>query len=192
VKGRVIVNGKDITEHVEGFQLNSEYDLDEYDIPQEDEVPEAGWGLPVWMRGAPGGVENPFVDMEGVDRRALRIRELVLPPQWRLYGKDRDLRDAKLGYMLLGDAMRNYTMPAARGFQALAQIAQRENGQAQLRPVIARLSENMSEERVAKVHRIAIELFHWTMQEWRIKAAAAIRTEPRPSPNVRKKKDRRK
>lgn len=126
--------------------------------------------VPLWM-STPAGIENPYVDTHGTDHQQLRIRELSLPLEFRLPGKQRDLRDAYLGRFLLHDAMRYMTMPAVQGMEFLMALAQRENGRAQLNGIISELETGMAAEKAEKAKAVARLMFAWTIQQWRTSSA---------------------
>jgi hypothetical protein len=113
----------------------------------------------------PAGVENPFVDNEGVDRRELRIREMKFPPEMRMSGPKQSLRDAYLGRMMLDDALPRHQVPGVAG---MWHHAMRENGRIQLNQVIAELEQRLSSEDARKCREIAKQIFSWQMNERRI------------------------
>lgn len=129
---------------------------------------------PPWMKEM-DGVENPFVDEHGVDRKALRLREMSLPPQYRLKHRRADLRDAYLARFLLHDAMRGNMPIQKKGWDRLLAIAQRENGRAQLAVVIRDIEKTLHRNEIDEIKEIARVLFSFTMHEQRARAARRIK-----------------
>lgn len=103
---------------------------------------------------------SQFVDEYGVDHEELRRRELALPPELRMTGKRRDLRDAFLAKFMLSEAMAPWTMPVYdNAVDMLSAIGQRENARGQAQQVINELSRKLPAEDVEKCKEVA-KLLH--------------------------------
>lgn len=130
-------------------------------------------GLPLWLKGI--GTPGSNVGNSEVDPAELRLREMRLPPEFRMKGKARDLRDAYLGKMLLSEAMRPYNMPAAMGMQFELNLLERENSRAKLTLIIRELEQMVPDEQREKANEVAKQLFHWTFHDMRVEAVRKMR-----------------
>ncbi|WP_157186515.1 hypothetical protein [Nocardia jiangxiensis] len=96
-------------------------------------------------------------------REAMRIREMALPPDIRMSGQKRDLRDALLGRMLL----RQRSAESSDGWTALRQLAERENRLTELNKRIKEIGAWMPDEHYEHCEKAAAALYSWIMTEKR-------------------------
>lgn len=100
-------------------------------------------------------------------KEAVRLREISLPPQYRMAGNARLLRDALLAVMLLNV---NMTPLGKTLEETMNRVRKRGNKQAEMRTKATLLKKRMTSAQIDKATLAAQELYHWEV----VKARRAI------------------
>lgn len=116
--------------------------------------------LPDWMNALLADTATPTGGWQA--REAMRVRELAMPPDIRMSGRKRELRDAILGRMLLRQMSAETRQD---GWQTLKLLAARENKLAELTGNINELGAELTDEDREHCHEAARMLHAWVMTE---------------------------
>lgn len=96
---------------------------------------------------------------------AMRTRELALPPDMRMSGPKRELRDAFLARKLMSEGCPVYPDDPMR---SIRELTERESARVVLKTRIEELSEWMAEEDIEQCEQAARTIYSWTAAARRV------------------------
>lgn len=97
-------------------------------------------------------------------KEAARMRELSLPPQYRMAGNQRYLRDAMLSVMMLSI---NNQVPGLDLEQMIVQVCARGNMNAKMTVKVNELKKHLTPEQITEAATVAQALFSWELVKTR-------------------------
>jgi hypothetical protein len=97
--------------------------------------------------------------------QAMRLREIALPPDMRMTGPKRELRDAILARKLMSEGDPVYPDDPLR---TIREMCERNDARIVLKNRIEDLSEWMAEEDVARCEEVARTIYSWTATARRV------------------------
>lgn len=112
---------------------------------------------------------------------AAKLREMSLPPEYRMAGNKRFLRDALLAVRLLDPKYAPLIQPGESGAAAIQRLLTRESKRAEMSERVTELRSRMSPQAIKEATDVANQLFSYQMD----RARRAI-TEPKKNPRFKK------